>query len=153
MGTPPVNRSYSEAASTAQWAAESLARRYVTTQYERQMAGSAENDACTKHDYLLPPGYSILRPSLASERGVAVFWQEDVPQLRQLFSPSGTINDLLERLHAVIRHNARFPNELELVALEDTNTLGAYPYVDGDNRSYSINVRYKDWQQRQSVAN
>ena len=100
-------------------------------------------DVCAtrNHDSGLPPGRMIIRPSLASEEGVALFWQGDVPHLRNFYAQQEPIEALLRALESVLRRGAILPNDCELIAIEEKR--GVFPYEGGDQKAYSINARYK----------
>ena len=129
-------------------AAINLVDEYVATKYRQQLRITVEYDPCAKHDHLLPPGRSRLRPSLATESGVAIFWQHDVPELRRFYAPQEDIQALVSRLVRILRASVYDPEEIELIAIEQS--LGMYAYDYGDGKSYAISARYKDWAEREA---
>lgn len=132
------------------WAAHSLVLDYVACKYQSQLGITEEFDECTEHDHLLPPGVTRMRPSLNNERGVAVFWQSDVPMLRRFLAPGGGIEDLLTQIRPILQQHAHFPDTLELFTVENEYPL--FPYTEGDAKGYSINVRYKAWREHQATT-
>lgn len=128
---------------TQLWSAHALVEDYVVTKTLSQLSLTREtNDCATRgHDSMLGPGHIVWRPSLASEVGVPVFWQDDVHHLRRFYAHKQPIDALLRELDTILRRGAVLPEDCELFAIEDE--YGSFPYSDGDLKTYSINARYK----------
>ena len=134
------------------WSANVLVADYVEVMASKQLDITQEYNPCAtgKHDKLLPKHITIMRPTLASERGVALFCGYDVPHLRNVYAYGQPIEELVRVLTNLLKRRIRF-HDLEIVAFDESR-YGLAPYSDGDGKSYAIHARYPDWREREKKA-
>lgn len=106
-------------------------------QVRHQLHITVELDPCIALDASLPKGHSIARPSLYSERGVGVFWGDELLHLRRFFAPHGTIDDLIKIIDRIAREGTSLPEGLEFFAVEEKYPLRPY---EKDGKDYTVNA-------------